>query len=197
MKKNKMKAPVIFYIAVLVLCLTMISTSLSGGFFAKYVTQVQDTDAARVAKYDVTVSDLAPDNLVLDSYDPNKLEGNMDFTVTSNSEVAIKYSVIVTLPAPLPTEYVRDAATGELSETPEPYMFITLKDKGDAVGTTVRQPQVSDGNLVLTFADVGSFAPGSFSATHSLVAIVFPGDHEGNTYTISNLKVRVLVEQID
>ena len=64
MKKNKMKAPIIFYVAVLVICLTMISTSLSGGFFAKYVTQVQDTDEARVARYDVTVSDLTPDSLV-------------------------------------------------------------------------------------------------------------------------------------
>ena len=198
MKKNKMKAPIIFYVAVLVICLTMISTSLSGGFFAKYVTQVQDTDEARVARYDVTVSDLTPDSLVLDTYDPNKLSGNMDFTVTSNSEVAIKYSVIVTLPAPLPTEYVRDTVTGELSEEPVPYMFITLKDKGDTEGTTVRQQQVSDDNLVLTFADVGTFAPGSFSAAHSLVVEVFPGKHgTESTYTISNLKVRVLVEQID
>lgn len=194
MKKNKMKAPVIFYVAVLVLCLTMVSTSLSSGFYAKYTTEVSASDSARVAKYDVTVSDLNPKSIVLDSYDLTKLSGDMGFTVTSNSEVTIVYSVIVTLPEPLPTEYVRDADTGKLSETPEPYIFITLKNEGDEDGEA---PQISDDGLVLTFTDVGTFAPGSSSANHYLSVEVLPGKHPQNTYSISNIKVRVVIEQID
>ncbi len=43
----------IFRIAALLLCLTLISTYLLGGLYAKYITSATGEDSARVAKFDV------------------------------------------------------------------------------------------------------------------------------------------------
>lgn len=64
MRKNK-----IMRFASLILVLTLLSTSVISGTFAKYTTTDSATDSARVAKWGVTV--LASGNLFGEDYNPN------------------------------------------------------------------------------------------------------------------------------
>ena len=109
----------------------------------------------------------------------------------------MKYSVTVTLEQPLPVEYTRDSVTGLLSETAEPYVFITLWDTENEVLYNEREPVVSDDGLTYTFENVGGFAPGSYGATHALMFEVVPGKHEVVELDISNINVRIAFEQVD
>lgn len=200
MKKNKPKAPAVFYIAIVILFLTMLSISLSGGFFAKYVSVAEGSDEARVAAYNVTVTELTPSSVTLDSYNPEALSAEMEFSVISKSEVAVKYNVVVMLDEPLPAEYVVDADTGVTSETPEPYVTIKLGDVSNGIVTLWREPEISDDGRTLTFANVGTFAPvteGQLVGNHTLLIEVVAGRHEKNTVTLDGMNVRVNVEQIN
>lgn len=195
MKKNKIKAPIVFYVAIAMLCVTLVSMNLTGGLFAKYTTRADGDDSGNVAAYNVTVSDLSEKDLTLDSYDKGALLAETAFTVTSASEVAVRYSVIVTLNTPLPTEYTRDE-TGKLSDEPTEYISIKLRDEADVNRENMREPVISQDRCTFTFADVGEFAPGGASAEHLLVFEIFPGNH-GADFVLSGINVRVDVVQID
>ena len=81
MKKNKMMR-----LASVLLVLTLLSTSVISGTFAKYITQDSDTDSARVAKWGVTV-DVAVDGAFAAEY-------AADTTVTDSQGVAIAKTVV-------------------------------------------------------------------------------------------------------
>jgi len=71
-------------IAVL-LMLVLLSTAAVTGRFARYISSSSGSDSARVAKFDVAVSDIAFNNG----------DGTYTFTVTNNSEVTVGYSIVV------------------------------------------------------------------------------------------------------
>ena len=88
MGKHSGKPNIPMCAALILLCLTLISTHLTCGLYARYTSSAAGSDSARVAKFDVNCT-LAPNEGTDD--EPN------DFIVTvkNNSEVAVSYSIIV------------------------------------------------------------------------------------------------------
>lgn len=76
--------------AIILLTLTMITTHMTGGLFARYTTTASGSDSARVAKFDVKceVKNVNNDTNTA-NYDPN--ENQVTVLVTNYSEVAVKY----------------------------------------------------------------------------------------------------------
>lgn len=97
-KVNK-KVPVVFYFGLALLFLFSLSSYFTGGLYARYTTSVVGEDTARVAKFDVS-NEISTGNASIDLnfYDPTKLTDIVQFQVESSSEVAVEYTVIVTLP---------------------------------------------------------------------------------------------------
>lgn len=79
-----------FCIAVVLLCLTLISMHLTSGLFARYSTSVTDDDSARVAKFEVTTGDEVFVDTFLFEVAPNISVDYISPLITNNSEVAVK-----------------------------------------------------------------------------------------------------------
>ena len=86
---NKQKRPGLFLqIAGVLLCLCMISAHFTTGLYAKYTNRAQGSDAARAAKFKVSITDVTgPENLNED------LSGVYTLTVHNESEVAVKFKL--------------------------------------------------------------------------------------------------------
>ena len=170
MKKNRTKTPVALYAAALIFCLVLITSSFyNSGFLARYTSASQGSDGARVAKYDVTISDLSSSSLSMNSFDDGTLAASTQFTVSSNSEVDVRYSVVVTFPRALPS-----------------WVHIAI----DGV-----EPSVN--GATYTFNDLGSFDTGEGnSATHTLSFTVDPG-LQNEDLSLNGISIDVIVEQID
>ena len=150
-------------------CLVMITSSYNSGLYARYATSANVSDSARVARYDVSVSDLSNSSLSLNSFDKNALSATTQITVSSNSEVAVKYSVVLTFASALPN-----------------WMHVTLDGAEPAVEGSV-----------YTFADAGSFPAGQGNSdTLTLAFSVDPGLMTQDL-SLSGIAVDVIVEQID
>lgn len=79
------------------LCYLLIATLLfSGGSLARYSTTASGTATARMARFDMAtaVADGQPGSIDLQAGDTGS-NGTYSFTVTNNSEVLVKYNVIV------------------------------------------------------------------------------------------------------
>ena len=88
---NKVNIPLL--LAGILFCLTLISSSLTSNLIAKYSTTVSGSDGARVAKFNViTTKDIDKIELVPGDRDSS---GTYKFTISNNSEVVVKNSVIV------------------------------------------------------------------------------------------------------
>lgn len=90
MGKAKLNIPMCA--ALVLLFLTMISVHLTSGLYARYTATATGSDSARVAKFDVTGSgagDVTVDCTQVDN------TGEYIINVTSNSEVAVEYSIEV------------------------------------------------------------------------------------------------------
>ena len=93
--KNKNKVNIPLFLAGILFCLTLISSSLTSNLIAKYSTTASGSDSARVAKFDVgTTENNQSTNIALAAGDSSSI-GKYNFTITNNSEVAVKYSIIV------------------------------------------------------------------------------------------------------
>ena len=79
--------------ALILLFLTMISIHLTSGLYARYVATATGSDSVRVAKFDVTGS--GSDAVTVDCRDSDN-SGKYLITVTSNSEVTVRYTITVT-----------------------------------------------------------------------------------------------------
>ena len=91
--KNKNKVNIPLFLAGILFCLTLISSSLTSNLIAKYSTSTTGGDSARVAKFDViTTKDIDKIELVPGDRDSS---GTYKFTIKNNSEVVVKNSVIV------------------------------------------------------------------------------------------------------
>ncbi len=97
MRKVNSKANPIFRIAAILVCLTLITTYMMSGMYARYSTSTSGSDSARVAKF--SVSDmLKQGDTVEDKIEISMLPGEekvYTFTITNDSEVAVSYNVEV------------------------------------------------------------------------------------------------------
>ena len=85
MGKAKLNIPMCA--ALVLLFLTMLSIHLTSGLYARYTATSTASDSARVAKFHVTAAVQPVDGK----------EGEFTLTVTNNSEVAVEYSIEISL----------------------------------------------------------------------------------------------------
>ncbi len=180
MKKSNKRAPLVFYFGVFVLCMTLFSSHMTGGLYARYTSSASGSDEARVAKFDVTHSDKSiPMSIELDFFDSSKKIDYVEFDVVSDSEVAVKYDVILTLPAAIPTEWLTSGL-----------MIITLDDKAPT--------SVDGGKLTFSFASNTFSAGVNTTRQHVLKFSLKPDGMPGVSVKITDpATLRIHVEQVD
>lgn len=86
MHKRELKFNIPMFAALVLLLLTMISMHLTCGLYARYTANSQGSASARVAKFQVEVSELTA---------VDDTQGHYTFTVTNNSEVTVKFALDV------------------------------------------------------------------------------------------------------
>ena len=98
---NKIIKPVLLVLFFLVI----ISSYMTGGFYAKYATTSSGSDSARVAKFDIKIDDtqgkFVSENFVISDFVPGKSE-TRKLQITNSSEVAVKYTLTVKTTGNLP-----------------------------------------------------------------------------------------------
>ena len=98
MKQSNKKAPLVFYIGACLLVMVLLSVNMTSGLYARYATEATGSAGARVAKFDVASEEKSEFSIDLDFYDPAKQTASIQFEVTSSSEVAVEYDVVLELP---------------------------------------------------------------------------------------------------
>jgi len=132
-------------------CLILITTAMMGGLLARYTTEGEGTDSTRVAKFDVSAG--LEDDVVNVVYAPKVDDSGMEsqgvfvLKLTSDSEVAVRYDIVVTLEEALP-----NGITAELYDA----------------NNQKRIPTESDGSQVLTYENAGTFPAGDQQAEYEL-----------------------------
>ncbi len=100
MSKFNRKTPICFFAGLLILCLTLVSTYMVSGIYARYTTSADSSDNARVAEFSVsqslkiTKSDntVAETFIIGDDLYPGK-RMTYTYSVTNNSEVTVEFVV--------------------------------------------------------------------------------------------------------
>ena len=140
-------------VALLLLCLVLLSVHLMGGMYAKFVSTGQGEDEARVAKFKVdVVFDDKPVDLNA-TVDYNQNTGDYTLTVNNSSEVAVAYSVTlynVCVVAKVDGRE-RDISLAGVSVQFDEMESLTLSTSTSAF-----------------FPNVGTMAPGEHTQTHTL-----------------------------
>lgn len=90
----KAKRNPILILSLILLCLTLISTHMTAGLYARYTSTGSGEDSARVAKFDVTESGTLTETMVL-SVIPGEKYHVGEVVVANNSEVAVAYTITV------------------------------------------------------------------------------------------------------
>lgn len=160
-------------IAFLLICLVILSAYMMGGLLAKYTASGSGEDSARVAKFDVKVTGAAEDVEIAAAQDTDT--GLYQITVKNDSEVAVRYTIHVT---------VNPVEKGGHPAFP-----------ADAIGCTIKRGD--------TETNSGSLAVGAEAALHTLTFTVvnwaevtryMEGGQDNVSFTFT---VNVNVEQID
>ena len=163
----------VYQAAALLLFLAVGSSMLATAPFAKYVTKGGDSsDTATVAAFSVDAAQVTDDPTY--NLDSTTTTGDYKFTVTSNSEVAATYNIVVTLPEEM------DGVTMSLANA--------------TTGATVAGTPSADG-LTYTFENAGTFAAAS-ALTHELT-LTFTADAGATSGTYSGIKLEAVITQVD
>ena len=192
MRQSNRRTPVVFHVGLVLFCLVLFSTYLTGGLYARYTTSASGSDSARVARFEITGVDSWTNqgeiDLDLNFFDPNKTSASLNFTISSASEVAVKYDVVITMP------------TLSNNSDYQEWLKIELK-KGEDILETLTADDES--TVVFTFDDVGEFAPDQsgahaytlvFSITDQFLGIPPAGLMDLKDGTV---EITIRAEQID
>ena len=181
MKKLHRRTPVVFYVGCGLLCLALFSTSMTGGLYARFSSTATGNGTAQVAIFDVRNTLQSVDTSIdLHFYEPNRSTDSIAFSVTSGSEVSVKYDVIITLP---------EGAD---------YTWLEVQLVSDQQ-TTSADPVLN----TFTFSDVGQFDPKDESVHNYTVTFTIKLDYAGKPPSslddISDGQVTITVhaEQVD
>lgn len=85
--------PTVLYFSLIMLCVFLLSTHLTGGLFARYTTHRSGDDQARVASFNVEDSLTVVSDYIVVTLDTPGVAYNVPVQVHNKSEVAIKYTV--------------------------------------------------------------------------------------------------------
>lgn len=162
MSKSNRNIPIVFYVGLLVVCLTFFSVHMSSGLFARYTTQASGEDSARVAKFeineDLTITngqgDVSHEFAVGDTLIPSQ-STRYTYEVKNSSEVAVKFivsgqSLFHELPLVLTEKelLLQPGETGQITfevawdMTDDKYLDASYSEKIDMILITVRTEQV-------------------------------------------------------
>lgn len=178
MKQSNKKAPLVFYIGACLLVMVLFSVNLTSGLYARYATEATGSAGARVAKFDVASEEKSEFSINLDFYDPAKQTASIQFEVTSSSEVAVEYDVVLELPE----EIISLINSGVL--------IIKMDDKAVY--------DIDTANYTVTF-EGESFSPSeNVTQTHTITLSINADTMLFEDVTIEeNATLRVHAEQID
>lgn len=168
-KKSKKRLPLQAYLAYLLVCTFL----LAGVSFSRYITFANGSDSARVAAGVVTVSFGDNTNMEMERpADDGTQTENFQFSVSnSDSEVAIRYDVVVTLDQTL--------GTG-----------VTMTLDGN--------PGTEGADHTYTFSNMGTFLPGEQSTrTHTLSFVGDFASIPSGTDDIYKIQITIRSQQID
>ena len=181
MKKTTKKTPFVFYAGMVLLCLVLFSAHLTSGLYARYTSTATSSDSARVARFDVASAKKTDVDfkIDLDFFDPQKQSDYIEFDVSSSSEVAVRYDVVLVLPEGM-VELIEDG-------------ILVISLDGDAVPTAIDKE-----NQTVTFS-AGTFnAAVDQARTHKLTFFFEEDAVLNNTIEIEgSATLRVRVEQVD
>jgi len=165
-QKKRIKLPLHAYL----LYLLVASLLFTGVSFSSYVATTSGADSARVAKFEIETNPTSNiTNVTLNSQTPTTI--TYTFNVKNNSEVAVKYEIIVTTSIALPS-----------------YMSFTLNGIN---------PTSVTGNTYKWKIE-GVYAPNSMPQSYSLVLTnTFVGAYEDTSFSNNLVSISVSAEQID
>lgn len=171
-----------YHILIFIVCLVMVSTSMSSGLYAKYVTFDSASDSARVAKFNVTISDITAhgSNKLVTFIDSDVSAGtSYSFSISSNSEVAVSYKIVVSF-----------------SGTSAPEWLGSLLLDGKTAPTT---HGANGGRYEYVFSNVGNFpAAVQSSASHTITLKTVADNLSPETDELDvGMTIRVEASQID
>lgn len=143
MKSKFTSGHIMIFIAGALFCLMLVSVALMSGLYARYVSNGDGDDAARVAKFDVatTVNNVNAEFI-------NKGETNNTYTiaVTNNSEVAVRCDLVLVF------------------DNPVQHLNVTV----DGIAPT----EISADKKTITFRNIASLAPNGDTANCTLAFAV-------------------------
>ncbi len=93
LKKTKPKRNIPLRVAAVLFYLTLCTTYLVSGLYARYATGAQNSDQARVAKFSIEGGEMLSQTIEADLIPGMKQEENL--SIHNNSEVAVEYTVTV------------------------------------------------------------------------------------------------------
>lgn len=123
-------------IAMVCLCLVLLSFHLMGGLLAKYTSSGNDDDSARVAKFHLVV-DGDPDAVTVTAGTSNNSD-TYTITVNNDSEVAVEYTITVKCDQ-TGVGYTLDKNAGSLAPGEDPAtheLYFTVTDWSVFAGNT-------------------------------------------------------------
>lgn len=106
MEKSNKKAPIVFYIGIILLCIWLTSVYLIGGLYAKYSTYAGSSDSARVAVAVATASGSGDEYGLIDPAAGSSFNYIVNVSNVENdriSEVSLEYTIYINLPENFPT----------------------------------------------------------------------------------------------
>ena len=154
MRKSNRKTPLVFRIGLALVCALLVSTYMMSGMYARYCTTASGDDSARIAKFSISEDDQWDSvdvDVKLNFYNPAQLESTLEFSVTSDSEVAVQYDVIITLPEGKSYEWLELSLVRE-GEAPVPATCVANVYTITAAGTFVASDTTALHNCKLTFS---------------------------------------------
>ncbi len=178
MGKRTEKLNIALLAAAVLLCLTLFTTHLVGGLYARYTTSAESSDGARVARYAFDVKGGTTEQEFTINLAGIKKPGDpasVTFTVTNANEngvceVAQQYTVYVTELGSLPLTY--------------------------SIGNTNAKAMVAGSEKVLL---TGNLAAGVEDSETITLNISWPDDETNPNYAggVASLHIRIVAEQID
>ena len=157
--------------AAVYLCYLLVAVlAFTGASVAGYKTESTGENSARVARFDI---EAVGQNTTAFTLSPTNKSGNYSFTVTNNSETAVSYDVVVTVPN---DQTMPSGVTVSLSNGVKP-----VSGRVDPTGR------------IYTFSNAGRFEAAS-TAPQSLTLTFTAGNANGN---VSGISVDVVATQID
>lgn len=185
MEKSNKKAPIVFYIGTVLLCVWLTSVCLIGGLYAKYSTYASSSDSARVALFDIQPGgELPKATLVMGKLDGDKRAQTYSFAIVNNSEVSVSCDIYL-------TGYMADKdADGQDVEYEAPFqkgVQVTLS--GPGVNRTIT---TDDGNIVFQDVTIPYRSESEFTVTFALL------DENKYIYQVIDIiRISVSAEQLD